>query len=1063
MWKNARLFPCLLTVLCLSLAARPQSDRPIELKTLSIDIKADLFIATTTLQMEFYNPNNKVLDGQHNFSLASGQVITGFWLDINGFMREGVMVDKQKGRVAYENTIRRRIDPGLLEMTAGDNYRVRIYPMPANGTRKIKIVISQRLIVKNDSLQYHLPLSIPYVVKDFTMRAAIASGDQLPVAGSGLLLGLLFNRKEDSFYLHHEAKGKEIKDPLAFKIPMPSVNEVICITKTDNTTRFAFHIKPSLLSAPATFSSATVFWDVSASSDKRDIKKDLDFLENFIIQRKVTDLTLVTFSNEIHDIKAWHGRSMTNLVRKFLQSQVYDGGTQFGNLDCTRFNSDIFLLFSDGMNSFGSDKLRLASKPVHCISSSPASNHTWLKRISRTTGGRYIDLYSTTIGKAIDEFNVVQKSLIKIQTGEKTISLDQPVLFDDWASFAGETTIQNEPIVLSFGDNGRIVKSETIRLDLKYSCDGETPAKAKMLLEYDHVLHQDDEKSLLAFAKLNKVVSAATSFIVLDNLDDYIQYGIEPPSDLQEQYNKMLYVIKERERQKKIEEENEVLVNLNKSVTLYNERIAWWGKTDLININGIERRKENAIAFTQPAGNAVITNVGVARGDMFYKTSSSSLNEVVVTGYGSQRRMSVTGSVTNIQSREIGMFGNVQQVIAGRVAGVQIVNNSSVPGAAPQLFIRGAGTTGSGNEPLYLLDGLPVDGEFVATLNTSNLESISVVKDASATALYGSRAAHGAIIITSKRNLSDNDRDSKKIPKYNEMEDVEYVEELKNTEKVDMYSDYLEKRKSLGKNQAFYFDIAQLMFESGQVKTAVRILSNLSEIETENHQLLRAMAYVLESWGMYDEAVKVYEKVLTIKEEEPQSYRDLALVYEKRGEHQKAVDILYKSLTSNWFQYEDRYRGLKSLILNEMNGIIARNGNTIDLSKINAAVIKSLPVDLRIVIDWNKDETDIDLHIAEPDGETCFYQNKQTKAGGRLSEDFTQGYGPEEYQIKQAKNGKYLIRVNYYGDRYQQQQVPTFIKLTIYKNFGKPNQTATIQSMVMNHQTGMIEIGDVKY
>jgi hypothetical protein len=674
MWKNVRLLSCLLTVLCLSATVHPQSgERPIELKSLSIDIKADLFIATTTLQMEFYNPNSRVLDGQFNFSLGSGQVITGFSLDINGFMREGVIVDKQKGRVAYENTIRRRIDPGLLEMTAGDNYRVRIYPMPADGTRKIKIIISQRLSLKNDSLHYYLPLNIPYVVKDFIAQAAIASRDQAPVVNKGLLQGLGFNKIEDSFHLRHTAKDKDIKEPLAFQIPMPAVNEVICLNTADNITRFAFHLKPSMLATPATFSSATIFWDVSASSDKRDIKKDLDFLENFIINKKVTDLTLVTFSNEIHDIKAWHGRSMTSLVRRYLEAQVYDGGTQLGNLDCSRFNSDIFLLFSDGMNSYGSDKIRFNGKPVHCINSSSAGNHTALTRIATKTGGRYIDLYSTAIGKAINEFNRVQKSLLKVQVGQKTISLGQPVLFDDWVSFAGETTTQNQSIVLSFGDNGRVVKTETIRLDAANACSAESPVKAKMLQEFDLVLQNDNEKELLAFGKQNKIVSAATSFIVLDALDDYIQYGIEPPSDLQEQYNKMLYVIKDREQQKKRDEENEVLFNLKKSVALYNERITWWGKTDLLNINNVEKRNEERLAFGQTSGNVANTNgdVSVNNNSMLFKTSSSSLSEVVVVGYGSQRRMNVAGSVTSIQSRDISMYGTVPQALQGRVAGVQ--------------------------------------------------------------------------------------------------------------------------------------------------------------------------------------------------------------------------------------------------------------------------------------------------------------------------------------------------------------------------------------------------------
>src|SRR6185436_12277735 len=84
------------------------ADQPIKVRSFSIDIKTGLFTATTTINIELFNPNSKILDGEYNFSLNDGKVITGFALDINGALRDGVIADKQQGRVAYENTIRRR-------------------------------------------------------------------------------------------------------------------------------------------------------------------------------------------------------------------------------------------------------------------------------------------------------------------------------------------------------------------------------------------------------------------------------------------------------------------------------------------------------------------------------------------------------------------------------------------------------------------------------------------------------------------------------------------------------------------------------------------------------------------------------------------------------------------------------------------------------------------------------------------------------------------------------------------------------------------------------------------
>lgn len=1052
-WLTILLFPAFSNI------HSQATDRPIELKTLSVDIKASLFTATTTIQMEFFNPNNKILDGEYNFSLGPGQVITGFALDINGFMREGVIVDKQKGRVAYENTIRRRIDPGLLEMTAGDNYRVRVYPMPVMGTRKIKIVIDQRMPVKDNALQYYLPLDIPYKVRQLNINIAVGSQAQTPLTGDGFLKPLSFIFVHDSAVLKYDKQNTEVKLPLAFSIPLPSGDRIVCVNKTDSLTQFALHIKPGLSSVPAKFASATVFWDISASAAKRDNKKDIQFLESFIIGKNITDLTIVTFSNEIHNTRAWHGRSMINMVRRFLQSQVYDGGTQLGSLDCSKFNSDIFLLFTDGINNFGNSNMKLAQKPVHCINSAPSANHTMLRTIAAKTGGRYINLYMTDINKAIAEFNTVQKALVKVQTGNQSLLLCHPIMFDEWVSYAGEIKNTTDPVILSFSDNGRVVKTETIRLDNENTCSTGEAAKSQMLLEYEQLAGENDNERLFPFAKYHKIVSASTSFIVLDNINDYIQYGIEPPSDLREQYNQMQYVVKDHETQQKTAAENEIITNLRNSVDLYNQRINWWGKAEPISLQAVEQKNNERLAAT------IVTNeqeAPVAEGDGFFKMSST-LNEVVVVGYGTQRRSDVTGAVTSINQSQMTGAATVFEMLEGRVAGVNVMGNAGSPGMGQKIFIRGAGSLGNGHEPLYILDGVVVDADFVATLGTGGIESIEVVKDNTASVLYGSRAANGAIIITTKRVFRNSTAYKNGIEKYKDMEDVEYVTELKDIDKNKMYGRYIELRDSLGKNPAFYFDVAELMFESGDRQKALLILSNLAEMENENHQLLRAMGYQLENWGMYDEAIEVYAKVLDIKEEEPQSYRDLALAYEKKGDHQRAVDLLYQSLTKNWWQYETRYRGLKSLILNEMNAIIAQNGGKLDITPINSAIIRPLPADLRIVIDWNKDATDIDLHIVEPGGETCYYSNRFTKSGGRLSEDFTQGYGPEEYEIKQAKEGKYKIQVNYYGDRYQKQQIPSFIKLTIYKNFGRPGQSMTVKNIIMDNQTGMIEIGEIKY
>lgn len=128
------------------------------------------------------------------------------------------------------------------------------------------------------------------------------------------------------------------------------------------------------------------------------------------------------------------------------------------------------------------------------------------------------------------------------------------------------------------------------------------------------------------------------------------------------------------------------------------------------------------------------------------------LGEVVVVGYGTQKRASVTGAISSVSSEEIGVQPviNIGQALQGRVAGVTVVNNGS-PGAPPIVRIRGVGTVNNAN-PLYVIDGFPTGD--LNSINTKDIESIEVLKDASAAAIYGSRAANGVILITTKRGTN---------------------------------------------------------------------------------------------------------------------------------------------------------------------------------------------------------------------------------------------------------------------------------------------------------------------
>lgn len=141
--------------------------------------------------------------------------------------------------------------------------------------------------------------------------------------------------------------------------------------------------------------------------------------------------------------------------------------------------------------------------------------------------------------------------------------------------------------------------------------------------------------------------------------------------------------------------------------------------------------------------------------DVSLDQSVESLEEVVVVGYGSQQKSQVTGAISSVSSREITELPitNARQALQGRVAGVDVVQAGSKPGAGPQIRIRGRRSFNATNDPLYVVDGIPLSGG-IDDLNPQDIASMEILKDASATAIYGSRGANGVVIITTRRGTA---------------------------------------------------------------------------------------------------------------------------------------------------------------------------------------------------------------------------------------------------------------------------------------------------------------------
>jgi len=177
--------------------------------------------------------------------------------------------------------------------------------------------------------------------------------------------------------------------------------------------------------------------------------------------------------------------------------------------------------------------------------------------------------------------------------------------------------------------------------------------------------------------------------------------------------------------------------------------------TDVSGNYELKTRANSSLSFSYLGYQKQVISVsGKTRIDIILKDEDKSLSEVVVVGYGTQRKEAVTGSVASVKGdilKEI-PAGNITQALQGRVAGVDLQQTDSKPGATLQIRIRGTRSLTANNDPLIVLDGIPFSGS-ISDISPDDIKSLDILKDASATAIYGSRGANGVILITTNKGV----------------------------------------------------------------------------------------------------------------------------------------------------------------------------------------------------------------------------------------------------------------------------------------------------------------------
>lgn len=913
------------------------STYPMRLDVLRVDIKVIGQIAVTTFDMTFFNSNPRIMQGEFNFPLTDGQTVTRFALDINGALREGVIIDKEKGRVVFEEIVRQGVDPGLLEKTKGNNFRMRIYPLPAIGSRRVVIAFEQELTDKGMYDLYSLPLKLNEPVKIFSIHAEVIKNEVEIEPSKNTLSNLTFDKINDSYVMDFERNDFIPDKRIALAFPHYRTKNSH-VTKDEVFTAFMNDSKDSsyfyTTVRPEQFKEIkllpkriTLLWDVSNSSDKREIEKEIDLLDAYIHHIGNLTIDLVTFNfKAATPVRFDITNGQWDSLKKNLKSINYDGGTALGCLDLTTYKCDEFLLFSDGITTFGDSKPVLSAKPIYAIHSIASTETSILTSIALESGGTCININKFTKDESLKMLTEGNFHFIsaKILSGNLTsVFPSKPCLFNNTFSLAGILCGNSATIKLNFGIGNTITYSKVVQIETKNSMD-------KNLLRHiwaeKHIaeLSLNEKKNKEEINQIGKhygIVTSGTSLIVLENMFDYVRNNIVPPIEMQKEYFK--YTPKDL---KKDTAENQV--HLNRIISESEIQSKWWNT-----------------------------------------------NYPLVARYPKRSRISV----------------------------------ATVQGTDDE---RG--------------------------VDIADLEDHQVVIEEKNSV---TREKLAEIILNSWDPQTP------------------YAKVLQYASKGDEFNTYLKLKKEYGTTPAFYMDATDFFDNLGKKDTALVILSNLAELEMESPQLLRVLGYKLRDLKRYKEAIMVFREVLKLKGEEPQSYRDLGLALNSIGQHQEAIENLYKVVSTVW---RGNFFGIELIAMNEINSILMTHPE-LNYSFIDKRLIKKEPVDIRVCLSWDTDNCDMDLWVTDPEGEKCMYSHQLTRLGGRMSNDLTNGYGPEEFMIKNAVNGSYTVETNYFGTRSQSMLAPVSLHLVFITNFGKPNQREKEVTIRLDTKEQVINVGKFNY
>lgn len=262
---------------------------------------------------------------------------------------------------------------------------------------------------------------------------------------------------------------------------------------------------------------------------------------------------------------------------------------------------------------------------------------------------------------------------------------------------------------------------------------------------------------------------------------------------------------------------------------------------------------------------------------------------------------------------------------------------------------------------------------------------------------------------------------------------------------------------------------AQKRIRAGNKDDALRTLSSLVEEQPGDGVLARDVGFSAMEWGMHAQAYHLFRRVAASRPYEPQTYRAMAQSAMAMGNTDLAILYFEVGMNGGWMPRFGEFKQILALdylrLLRRIHrGELKANLSAYAKNRVDqiASSLRFLgKPDLAIMITWNTDNTDVDLHVLEPTGEECYYSNRETRNGGKITQDVTQGYGPEMYTISGGQKGNYQVRAHYFASDRNRMSARTKVYATIIEGWDTPRERVTEKVVTLELGKQVHEIANV--